>query len=429
MYSMRICLFILLLILPALSQANDLLRLGGSARSQASANIAGLARDPISAITTNPSFLSAAGNAYQVNVSALYVDSVFTSSLGEKSKADSGPGLFPEFAFARQQANSAFSWGGGVIVQSALRADFEFLDPPGTLGVSYGRQTHRSEFVIAKFSAAAAYQLNSKLAVGASIGLAYNRNQLEAPYIFQSHPGLAGLKVLVDLDADDVAATASMGFDYSLSESLRFNVAYTMQSNFTAKGELDGNLAQLGLGFQEDFNYDVRVSTALPASLSAGLIWQTSSRLQLAAQLDWIGWEESFDTLPISLSNGSNADLNGFLGEDRIRDTAPLDWQDQRIWHLGGNYLLSNQWQLRAGIERANVPVPRSTVTSMTAAILNQAYSIGAGIPFRSSWIDVAYRYSTSDDYRVGSSALLGGEYTNTKQSLSLHTLTVSFSF
>ena len=220
-----------------------------------------------------------------------------------------------------------------------------------------------------------------------------------------------------------------MGFDYSLSESLRFNVAYTMQSNFTAKGELDGNLAQLGLGFQEDFNYDVRVSTALPASLSAGLIWQTSSRLQLAAQLDWIGWEESFDTLPISLSNGSNADLNGFLGEDRIRDTAPLDWQDQRIWHLGGNYLLSNQWQLRAGIERANVPVPRSTVTSMTAAILNQAYSIGAGIPFRSSWIDVAYRYSTSDDYRVGSSALLGGEYTNTKQSLSLHTLTVSFSF
>ncbi len=426
---MRICLFILLLILPALSQANDLLRLGGSARSQASANIAGLARDPISAITTNPSFLSAAGNAYQVNVSALYVDSVFTSSLGEKSKADSGPGLFPEFAFARQQANSAFSWGGGVIVQSALRADFEFLDPPGTLGVSYGRQTHRSEFVIAKFSAAAAYQLNSKLAVGASIGLAYNRNQLEAPYIFQSHPGLAGLKVLVDLDADDVAATASMGFDYSLSESLRFNVAYTMQSNFTAKGELDGNLAQLGLGFQEDFNYDVRVSTALPASLSAGLIWQTSSRLQLAAQLDWIGWEESFDTLPISLSNGSNADLNGFLGEDRIRDTAPLDWQDQRIWHLGGNYLLSNQWQLRAGIERANVPVPRSTVTSMTAAILNQAYSIGAGIPFRSSWIDVAYRYSTSDDYRVGSSALLGGEYTNTKQSLSLHTLTVSFSF
>ena len=426
---MRPCLFTLLLVLPVSGQANDLLRLGGSARSQASANIVGLARDPISAITTNPAFLSAAGNAHQVSVSTLFVDSVFTSSLGERSKADGGPGVFPEFAFSRQKPDSDFSWGGGVVVQSALRADFEFSDPPGTLGVSYGRQTHRSEFVIIKFSAAAAYRVNSKMAIGASLGLAYNRNQLVAPYIFQSHPGLTGLKVLVDLDSDDVAATASIGVDYALSTRLNLNLAYTMQSDFAATGDLEGNLGQLGLGFQEDFNYDVRVSTALPASLSAGLTWEATNKLQLAAQIDWIGWEESFDALPLSLSNGSNADLNGFLGEDRIRDTAPLGWEDQRILHLGGNYTLNNQWQLRAGYETANVPVPRSTVTSMTAAILNEAYSVGAGIPFRSSWIDVAYRFSTADDYRVVSSSLLGGEYNGTKQSLSLHSLTVSFSF
>lgn len=426
---MRTCLLILLLLLPALSHGSDLIRLGGSARSQAAANIVGLARDPISAMTTNPAFLSAAGNAQQINVSALYVDSAFTSSMGERTTADKGPGIFPEFAFSRQGPNSALSWGAGVVIQSALRADFEFLDPPGTLGVSYGRQTHRAEFLIAKFAAGAAYQIDPRLSIGASLGLAYNRNQLEAPYIFQSHPELAGLKVLVDLDADDIAGTASLGLDYALSDSLSFNLAYTMQTNFAANGELDGNLAQLGLGFQEDFSYDVRLSTALPASLSAGLVWETTNRLQLAAQLDWIGWENSFDELPISLSNGSNADLNGFLGEDRIRDTAPLNWEDQRIVHIGGTYLLSNRWQLRAGYEHANVPVPRSTVTSMTAAILNEAYSFGVGIPFRSSWIDVAYRYSTADDYRVVNSALLGGEYNNTEQSLKLHTLTVSYSF
>ncbi len=426
---MRICLLVALLIFPVLGEANDLLRLGGSARSQASANIAGLARDPISSVTTNPAFLSAAGNAHQVSLSTLYVDSVFTTSTGERSRADSGPGIFPELAFSRQVANSAFTWGGGVVVQSALRADFEFLDPPGTLGVSYGRQTHRSEFVIVKFSVAGAYRVNSKLAIGGSLGLAYNRNQLEAPYIFQSHPALAGFKVLVDLDTDDVAATATMGVDYALSERMNLNLAYTMQTDFAATGELDGNLAQLGLGIQEDFNYDVRVSTALPASLSAGLTWEATSTLQLAAQIDWIGWEDSFNTLPISLSNGSNADLNGFLGEDRIRDTAPLDWEDQRILHLGGNFTLNNRWQLRGGYETANAPVPRSTVTSMTAAILNEAYSVGVGIPLRSSWIDIAYRFTTADDYRVVSSALLGGEYNGTRQSLSLHSLTISLSF
>ncbi|MEX0964256.1 MAG: outer membrane protein transport protein [Pseudohongiellaceae bacterium] len=403
---MRVVL-LLCLLLPTLSLANDLIRLGGSARSQASANIAGLARDPISAITTNPAFLSAAGDSQQFNLSTLYVDSVFTSSLGERARADEGPGLLPEFAFSRQSPNNTFSWGGGAVIQSALRADFDLLDPPGTLGVSYGRQTHRSEFLVAKFSAAA-YQVNSQLTIGAGIGLAYNRNQLQAPYIFQSHPELAGLKVLVDLDTDDVAATATIGMDYSLSESLSFNLAYTLETDFAANGELDGNLGQLGLGFTEDFSYDVRVSTAIPASLSGGLVWQASNNLQLAAQIDWIGWKNAFDELPLSLSKGSNADLNGFLGEDRIRDTAPLNWKDQRIVHFGGNYVLSNQWRLRAGYERSNVPVPRSTVTPMTAAILNEAFSVGTGIPIRSSWLDVAYRYTTADESSVVDSSAFG---------------------
>lgn len=426
---MRYNLLLTLLLVPALGHANDLVRLGGSARSQASANIAGLARDPLSAVTTNPAFLSAAGNAQQFNLSTLYVDSVFSSSLGEHSQADRGPGMIPEYAFARQYSDSRFSWGGGISIQSALRADFELVDPPGTLGVSYGQQTHRSEFLVAKISAAASYRLTSQLAAGFSVGIAYNRNQLEAPYVFQSHPGLAGLKVLVDLDTDDIAATASFGIDYALSERLQLNLAYTQQTDFAAKGELQGNLAQLGLGFQEEFRYDVRVSTALPASISAGLTWQATNTLQLAAQIDWIGWEDAFDELPLSLSRGSNEDLNAFLGEDRIRDTAPLNWEDQRIAHLGGNYVLPNGWELRAGYERANVPVPRSTVTAMTAAILNEAYSIGAGIPLGASWIDVAYRYSRADDYRVGTSALLGGEYNGTKQSLDLHSLTLSYSF
>lgn len=426
---MRIILFISLLIFPALSVANDLLRLGGSARSQGSANIVGLARDPISAMTTNPAFLSNSGNTQQLNVSTLYVDSVFTSSTGERSKADRGPGLFPEFAFSRQKPNSAFSWGAGVVIQSALQADFEFEDPPGTFDVSYGQQTHRSEFVIAKIAAGAAYQLSSKLSIGASLGLAYNRNQLKAPYIFQSHASLAGLKVLVDLDTDDIAATASLGLDYAMRENLNLNLAYTMQTDFAANGELDGNLAQLGLGFQENFSYEARVSTALPASLSGGLTWQATDKLQLAAQINWIGWADAFDELPISLRHGSNADLNNFLGENRIRDTAALDWENQRILHLGGEYLLNNKWQIRAGYERANIPAPRSTVTPMTAAILNKAYSIGLGIPYHSSWIDIAYRYSTADNYRVSNSSLLGGEYNGTNQTLSLHSLIISYSF
>lgn len=57
------------------------LGLAAGHRSQSLANIVGLARDPIAAMTTSPAFLSAAGDTQQINVSTLYVDSVFTSSM------------------------------------------------------------------------------------------------------------------------------------------------------------------------------------------------------------------------------------------------------------------------------------------------------------------------------------------------------------
>ncbi len=411
------------------SMASDLLRLGGSAESQAMANIAGLARDPLAALSSNPAFLSAAGNSQQINFSTIYVDSVFTSSIGERSKAESGPGVIPEAAFSRQLSNSNISWGAGVIVQSAMSADFEFTDPPGTLGASYGRQTHRAEYVVAKIAGAASLQLTPRLALGASMGLAYNRNQLEAPYIFQSHPALAGLKVLVDLDTDDLAATASIGLDLQISETVRVNLAHTLQTDFNAKGELSGNLGQLGLAMSDTFNYDAKVTASLPASSTAGLVWQPTERLRFGYQFDWINWGKAFQSLPIELSNGSNQDLNNFLGENRINDTAPLNWSSQRIHHIGIGLTLANRWEIRGGYENSNSPVPASTATPMTAATLDTALSAGVGIPLGSSRLDVSYRLTSSDRLRISNSILLGGEYTGASQTLTLHTLGVSYRF
>lgn len=409
--------------------ANDLVRLGGSSASQGAGNIAGLAGDAISGLASNPAFISRSGNQTQLGLATVYVDSDFFSSSGQKSAAEAGPGILPEFALSRQISDSAWAWGAGLVVQSGLSAEFDFLDPPGTLGVSYGNQIHRAEYAVVKAAAALSYQVNDALALGWSVGIAYNRNQLEAPYIFQSHPTLRGLKVLVDLDTDDIALTSSIGLDYRISPTLSVNLAHTLQSDFAATGKLDGNLAALGLGFQETFSYDARVSTALPASTSAGLVWEVSERFRIGLQFDSIDWSASFNELPISLSNGSNADLNGFLGEDLIRDTAPLDWRDQRVLHLGMEYQLSGGKQLRWGIERSNVPVPRSTVTPLTGAILNSALSIGIGIPLAERKLDISYRFTDSDGSRVSVSSLAGGEYNGTSQSVSLHTLSFTLSF
>ena len=194
----------LVLVFSPATNATDLIRSGGGAGNEGVAGVLGLSSDPLSAVNGNPAMLSGLENGQVFSMAMLSVDSVFTSSTGETAEADEGPGFLPQFAMKRQLGNGNWSWGAGFSVKSAMQADFNFVDPPGTLGVSYGRQTHRSEFLVARASGALSYQVNPALSLGISLEALYNRNQLQAPYIFQSHPVLAGLKVLVDLDADDL---------------------------------------------------------------------------------------------------------------------------------------------------------------------------------------------------------------------------------
>jgi hypothetical protein len=70
--------------------------------------------------------------------------------------------------------------------------------------------------------------------------------------------------------------------------------------------------------------YDVAVNR----QPDAGISWQAHPRLRAVFQVEWINWSDSFDELDIQLSNGSNADINGFLGSDQIHDVVPLDWKE-----------------------------------------------------------------------------------------------------
>jgi long-subunit fatty acid transport protein len=259
--------------------------------------------------------------------------------------------------------------------------------------------------------------------------MAYNRNRLAAPYIFQSHPALKGLKVLVDLNADGIALASTVGLNVKVSANWNLNIAYSKDINFSADGNLTGNLGQLNLGIEKEFAYDATIKTALPAILSAGLAWQTSQRLQLGFQYDFISWKRSFDELPIRLTQGTNGQLNAFLGENVIADTAPLNWHNQQVIHFGALYTLANGRDIRAGIENTNAQTPPATMTPMTGAILENVYSLGTNFLMSGTRFDVAYRYSHGPKTRVSNSALLAGEYNGSELDLDLHSLVLSISF
>ena len=409
--------------------ANDLVRIGTGTRAMGMANITGLSNDPLASLSGNPALLSYQPSSVQFSMVSIINDSSFTNVAGPNTAHDSGPNLVPDIAAVWSPSDSRFSLAAGVIVNSALKADYHYQDVPGTLGVSYGEQGHKAEYIVASATLGLAYEVNDRLSVGASLGLAVNRNRMKAPYIFQSHPVLGGLKVLVSLDTDDTGIISRLGMNYRINEDINFNVAYMFETNFVADGDIKGNLSALGLGIEPEFLYDVEVSTGIPRNFSAGIDWRTSDDLKLGVQVDWINWKKSFDELPLRLRNGDNADLNTFLASDAIDDTAPLDWKDQYVIHLAGEYRYSDLMTLRAGYEHSNVTVPASTLAPMTGAILDHVISFGLGYRFDNFEMDLAYRWSINNSVNVEDSALLGLEYDNTRLRTGLHSLGISFWF
>jgi len=410
------------------ASATEFVRIGAGSPAQGAANVIGLTSTPLDAISGNPALLADSHDFLQVSATAAYVDSEFTSSLGEKSSAERGPGVLPDFAHRIDSPIPGLRFAYGAYVNSAMRADFSFLDPPGTLGVSYGNQKHLSEYIAVNFVASASYELSDKTAIGATIGAVYNRNRLESPYIFQSHSALAGLKVLVDLEADDVAFTGRVGLRHKLSDDLRLYLSHGFESDFSAEGKLKGNIAALGFDFQPHIEYDAKVKTGSPANTSVGIVWDVNPTLSLGFQYDHIQWDRTFSSLPISLTKGQNNDLNSFLGSDEIFDEAPLNWKNQNVFHAGIQYLTPRGWTLRLGFEHSSsVPVNRAVLTPLTGAIFDSAYSLGMSIPKGQGIIDLSYRWTRGADAEVINSQLLGGEYSGTTLNLDLHSLTVSY--
>lgn len=413
-------------------QANGIFRNGAGARSMAlgGAGVA-LPDQPLDALHANPAGLSWAGSrAFQLGGFGAFAEGDFANSVDANGELDAGLGALPEAALVWPLESQPVAFGLGVIPEGALSADWRFTDPPGGLdGVtSYGPQRHKSEIAVVRSSLGVSVKACETLSLGASVGLVYNRNRLESPYIFQSHPVLKGFKTLLDLETDGFGVNGSFGAVFRPNESLSFGASYQTETRIDTTGSASGNaaaqLASLGgafAGVRPDFIYAAEVGNVFPQTVSGGVSWQAHERVRLVAQVDWINWSDSFDELPISLSGGNNADLNAFLGTDSIQDTVPLRWRDRFVYRAGIEFQASESFTLRGGYAFGENPVPAGTLTPMTAAIME--HTLTAGIEWRRGrfLIAGAYQCDLPTSQTVTLSDLAGGEYSNTRTELAVH--------
>jgi long-subunit fatty acid transport protein len=329
-------------------------------------------------------------------------------------------------------AHSRFSAGIGVSPEFLSSLHWNYADSPGTGGADYGIQPERSQIVALRGSAGLGYAITPRVSVGATVELVYNENTLQGPYIFQENPQLKGLKTLLDLHTHGFGWGGSFGLFGQPTAKLALSAAYSSPISVDSHGHSTGNMGEqfqvLGIPFQPTFAYDARVEVKLPQSVLVGGRFQATRTTGISLEGDWVDFSHAFHTLPVSLANGTNADINGFLGSSSIKDEVPLNWSNQYTVRAGVDHALGEHYQVGGGFVRRSSLVPNGTLTPLTAAIIKNQLSTGVQYDRNRMHFGAAYSINLDQTANVGASGLLAGEYSQARTTVGAQAVTLELS-
>lgn len=401
---------------------------GISAQTAARAGIYAPAADNAQdALAQNPAGLSyLTGPVVNLSILGTTARGDFSNAANQNSPMRFTGGVMP-YGAAGIPIGTRWSIAAGFLPDLLSAAKWQFAD------AMYGPQHEKSAILAFRSTAGVSYRLTDRIAVGVSESAIYNANTLVMPYVFQSNPSLKGLKTLLDLHTTGIGYNTSAGITAKLSTRWTLSASYRSESSITSTGQATGNMgaqfAALQIPFQPGFAYRAQVSVELPRSAQITAAWQTNARTRIDLESGWNNWRGSFATLPVSLTNGTNPDINGLLQSNTIKDSIPLAWKDQYSFRAAVERKVAENWCLAGGYVHQNNPVPSSTLSPLTAAIMGNTVTAGLGRTTRRARFDIAYQRSLTAQQNVATSALLAGDFSQSQVRIGTQALILSASF
>lgn len=429
-----LCTLLLLQIsAPPAALGNGLDRNGTGAKSMGMAG-ASLAddKDAVSSMGQNPAalgFLEAAD--LNATIAGAWGSGRFQNSVKRGGELVDAKALFPELVF-RTPLTEGVGMGFSLIPEYSRVADWYFRDPEGGIdgGTSYGWQHHRSEIINVRAAVGLGVRVSDSFSLGGSVGMVYTRNRLATPYIFQSHPALAGFKTMLDMETEGFGFNGDLAADWRATEKLTIALSYRSPTKFDtdgeAKGDITKQLRSLGLNVPGGFRYNADIATELPQKAALGFSYKAAPRLRLAGQVEWINWSRAFHDLDVRLSNGSNPAINGLLGTNTLQDSIALDWEDRFVYRAGVEYDVTQQFVLRTGYAYGKSPIPSDTLLPMTAAISEHTLALGVGYKQGPYQVDLAYQYDLPASQAGSGRSITGSEYKGSSVDLEAHWLALT---
>jgi long-chain fatty acid transport protein len=414
--------------------AQDFFGAGVSAQTAARAGIYTPGGDnALDALSLNPAGLSFL-TAPVLNLDTLGVlaRGSFSNATNDDSPMRLTTGVLPYGAFGLPLSDH-WTVAVGFMPDLLSSAKWQFNDAPGVGGANYGPQHETSQIIGLRSTVGVSYSVSPRLSVGAEVAAIYNSNTLIMPYVFQSSPDLKGLKTLLDLHTSGIGWNSSFGVIVTPARRWQLSAAFRTSSSITSSGNATGDMgaqfAALQIPFRPDFAYHAQVKVELPQSALLSASWQKSQALRLSFQSNWTNWNRSFANLPVNLTNGTNSDINGFLGSTSIQDLIPLHWKDQISLRGAAERRLGERFTVSGGYAYQTDPVPSSTLSPLTADITRNGLTGGVAYFRGPARFDLAYQLNLTNQQSVGTSSLLSGEFDNSRVRVGTQALILGASF
>jgi long-chain fatty acid transport protein len=353
----------------------------------------------------------------EVGANGLLTDLHYSNPLNDDVAAKTRPMALPMASFIEKTPDGNWAFGLGVFAPAGFAAGWDLNNPVE------GNQSYKSFGALIKILPAVSYRVADGLTVGATLGLAASYVALDTPFNIQTGP-FAGTPVHMDIKGDGYAPTWSLGMQYDLSPVTTFGLAYTSEDRFSLDGHLHADVYGLGPNpIPTEFNS--RLNIVWPQSVGAGIKHQLTEHQRVSADVVWYDWTHAFQDAGLTLTNSTNPIFTQLLGPS-FHDSIPLNWYDSFSVRLGYEWFYSENNVFRAGYIYNSPQSPSATLTPLIPAILEHTFTVGHGTNFYGWRVDLAYQFSFGPEREVNTSALAGGDFSNSTLNAQAHWLMVS---
>jgi long-chain fatty acid transport protein len=349
----------------------------------------------------------------------------YSTHNGEKIESDADMYGIPAIGWTAPVADgSELYFGGGMYGTSGLGVDYgrgnfapatfnnrnpnthpQTNDPlPDYVNIDYSGY---SSIAFWQMAPTLAWNVNDQLTVGGSLNIDYQSVGFQQRITGEPGPdGQGGTWTTEGLESNFLLGRTAnaFGFGITLGALYEINDMVTVGASYKSEqafSDLEYNLRQDdiasfpdgsgGMVWSNDGTY--KMDLDYPQQFAVGVKITPIDRLKVSADIKWINWKATMDDLEVT-GDFDTYDRNGNRVSSNQNAALNPGWDDQIVYAIGVDYMVTHDLNLRAGYNYAEAPIEKEDVFSniLLPAMTEQHLTLGGTYRFNNHW-DLSFAY------------------------------------